>query len=300
MSGVDEGRRGALYGAGAYALWGLFPLFWPLLAPAGALEVLSHRVLWSLVVVAVLLRVTGRWSQVRAIPRDRVRLGRLSLAAVLVACNWGTYIYGVTSDRVVETSLGYFVNPLVTVLLGVLVLGEKLRPVQWAALGGAGLAVVVLTVEARHPPWLALVLAVSFGGYGLLKKMAAVGAVEGLAVETVVLAPVAAVYLAVLGPAGTALSYGAGHLALLALSGLVTAVPLLLFGAATQRVPLVTLGLMQYLTPTMQFLIGVLLLHEALGLGQLLGFTLLWAALAVFSVDLVVQTRRRMPVPELV
>ena len=283
-----------LYGAAAYALWGLFPLYWPLLEPSGALEVLSHRVLWSLVVVVALVAGLRRGAHLRAALGDRVRVLRLALAAVLVAVNWGTYIYGVTSERVVETSLGYFVNPLVTVLLGVFVLGEKLRPVQWGALGLAGLAVVLLSVEGGHPPYLALVLAFSFGGYGLLKKTAGVGTIEGLAVETAVLAPVAGVYLLLLGVQGTSTfgSAGLGHGALLALAGPVTAVPLLLFGAAAQRVSMTTLGLLQYLAPTIQFLLGVLLLGEPMGLAKLLGFALVWAALAIFTYDLVAAARR--------
>ena len=307
MGAVEETRKGTLYGAGAYALWGLFPLYWPLLEPSGALEVLSHRVLWSLVVVAVLLRVMRRGGELRTALRDRRQVLRLAVAAVAVAINWGTYIYGVTSGQVVETSLGYFVNPLVTVLLGVFVLGERLRRVQWAALGVAGLAVVVLSVEGGRPPYLALVLAFSFGVYGLLKKTARVAPVEGLAIETAVLAPVAAVYLAVLGatggstftPSGAGIGTGSGaaHAVLLALAGVVTAVPLLLFGAAAQRVPLVTLGLLQYLAPTIQFLIGVLLVHEPLGLPKLLGFALVWTALAVFTWDLVAE-RRRVARPE--
>jgi chloramphenicol-sensitive protein RarD len=197
--------------------------------------VLAHRILWSLVVVVALLAVTRRFGRLRAIASDRGRLARLALAAVVVAVNWGTYIYGVSSGQVVETSLGYFVNPIVTVLLGVLVLGERLRRAQWIALGAAGVAVLVLTVENGRPPWIALALAFSFGAYGLLKKTAGVGAVEGLAVETAVLLPVAAVYVAFLGAtgAGTFGSEGPGHAVLLALSGLVTAVPLLAFGAVT-------------------------------------------------------------------
>ena len=300
---MDEARRGIGFGAAAYALWGLFPLYWPLLEPSGALEVLSHRVLWSLVVVALLVAGLRRGAHLREALRDRGRVLRLAAAAVLVAVNWGTYIYGVTSGRVVETSLGYFVNPLVTVLLGVFVLGERLRPVQWGALGLAGLAVVVLSVEGGHPPYLALVLAFSFGGYGLLKKTAGVGAIEGLTIETMVLAPVAVAYLLLLGLHGDATfgSAGAGHGVLLALAGPVTAVPLLMFGAAAQRVSLTTLGLLQYLAPTIQFLIGVLVLHEPLGLAKLLGFALVWAALAVFTYDLVVASRRSShPVEELV
>ena len=161
-------RRGALYAASAYLLWGLFPLYWPLLEPSTSLEVLAHRILWSLVVVALLLAVTRRTAQLRAVVRDRGRLLRLAAAAAFVAVNWFTYIYGVTSGQVVETSLGYFVNPIVTVLLGVVVLGERLRPAQWSALGLAFVAVLVLTVENGSPPWIALVLAFSFGAYGLI------------------------------------------------------------------------------------------------------------------------------------
>ena len=278
-------RRGTLYGAGAYLLWGLFPLYWPLLAPSAPLEVLAHRILWSLVVVVMLLAVTRRVEQVRAAVRDRRRFAQIALAAVVVAINWGTYIYGVTNDRVVETSLGYFVNPIVTVLLGVVVLGERLRPAQWTALGAAFVAVVVLTVENGSPPWIALVLAFSFGTYGLLKKTAGVGAVEGLAVETGVLLPVAAVYVLVIG-GGTFATEGAGHAALLALSGVVTAIPLLLFGAAASRIPLSTLGVLQYLAPTMQFLLGITLFDESLPAVKLLGFVLVWCAVALFTIDL--------------
>jgi chloramphenicol-sensitive protein RarD len=298
---VTSTRRGTLYGAGAYVLWGLFPLYWPLLEPAGALEVLAHRIVWSLAVVAVLLTALHRTPQLLAVVRDRQKLWRLSLAAVVVAINWGTYIWGVTHDRVVETSLGYFVNPIVTVLLGVLVLGERLRRLQWAAMGLALLAVVVLSVQGGRPPWLALVLAFSFGSYGLLKKTADVGAVEGLGVETLVLLVPAGAYVAWLGATGgsTFGSHGPGHAGLLALSGVVTAVPLLLFGAAATRVPLTTLGVLQYLAPTLQFLIGVLLYGEPMPLAELLGFVLVWVALALFTSDTLRRRRQlRLAVPQ--
>jgi len=292
---VTPSRQGTIYGASAYLLWGLFPLYWPLLEPSTALEVLAHRVVWSLVVVVVLLGITRRLSYVRAAVRDRRRLAQIAVAAVVVAVNWGTYIYGVTNDRVLETSLGYFVNPIVTVLLGVLVLGERLRPAQWAALGLAFLAVVVLTVENGSPPWIALILAFSFGTYGLLKKTAGVGAVEGLAIETGVLLPVAAAYVAFLGVtgAGTFGAEGPAHMALLAGAGLVTAVPLLLFGAAASRVPLTTLGMLQYFAPTVQFLLGVTLFDEPLPPAKLFGFVLVWAALVLFTSDVVRHHRRR-------
>ena len=295
LAAVTSTRRGTLYGAAAYLMWGLFPLYWPLLRPAGSLEVLAHRIVWSLVVVLALLALTRRLPAVRAAVADRRRLAMLTLAAVVIAVNWVTFIWGVTHDRVVEVSLGYFVNPIVTVLLGVVVLGERLRPAQWVALGAAGVAVVVLTVENGRPPWLALVLAFSFATYGLLKKTAGVGAVEGLVVETAVLLPVAAGYLALLGVsgAGTFGTEGPGHAVLLALSGLVTAVPLLAFGAAASRVTLTTLGLLQYLAPTIQFVLGVTLFGEPLPLAKLVGFLLVWSGLALFTADLVRSSRAR-------
>ena len=295
-------RRGTLYGAGAYLLWGLFPLYWPLLAPSTAVEVLAHRVLWSLAVVAVLLAVLRRTGSAVAALRDPHKAWRLVLAAVVIAVNWGTYIYGVSSDQVVETSLGYFVNPIVTVLLGVLVLRETLRPGQWAALGLAAAAVVVLTVENGRPPWIALVLAFSFGAYGLLRKTARVGAVEGLGIETLVLLVPAGAYVAWLGATGASTfgTEGAGHAGLLALSGVITAIPLLLFGAAASRVPLTTLGILQYLAPTLQFLIGVLLYDEPMPAVKLVGFALVWVALALFTSEAYRNSRRqlRLAVPQ--
>jgi chloramphenicol-sensitive protein RarD len=293
---VVESRKGVLYGAGAYFLWGLFPLYWPLLEPAGPGEVLAHRVLWSLVVVAALLVAARRLTEVRAVLGDRTRMVRLSAASVLIGINWFTYIYGVTHDHVVETSLGYFINPIVTVLLGVVVLKERLRPTQWVAIGAATVAVLVLSVQNGSPPWIALVLAFSFGGYGLLKKTAAVGAVEGLAVETAVMAPVAAAYLLILTTRGDLVfgTEGVGHALLLVGAGVVTAIPLLLFGAAASRVPLSTLGLLQYLAPTLQFLIGVALYDEPLPLLRLVGFALVWAGLAIFTADLVRHHRRQL------
>ncbi|MFP5219509.1 MAG: EamA family transporter RarD [Actinomycetes bacterium] len=295
-------RRGTLYGAGAYLLWGLFPLYWPLLRPSSAVEVLAHRILWSLAVVALLLAVLRRTGAAVAALRDPHKAWRLVLAAVVIAVNWGTYIYGVSSDQVVETSLGYFVNPIVTVLMGVLVLRETLRPGQWVALGLAAAAVVVLTVENGSPPWIALVLAFSFGTYGLLKKTARVGAVEGLGVETFVLLVPAAAYVAWLGATGgsTFGEEGAGHAALIALSGVITAIPLLLFGAAASRVPLTTLGILQYLAPTLQFLIGVLLYDEPMPTVKLVGFVLVWIALALFTSEAYRHSRRqlRLAVPQ--
>ena len=278
-------RRGFLYGVAAYLLWGLFPLYWPLLKPAGALEILSHRVVWSLLTMALVLVLSRRTAQLRAIFASPRTLRLLSLAAVVIAMNWGTYIYGVNHHKVVETSLGYFINPLVTVLMGVLILGERLRVWQWVALCIAGLAVVGLAVEYGRPPWIALILAFSFGTYGLAKKQAGVEAVESLSFETLVLAPLAAGYLVWAGVTGHQhfLGHGVGHGVLLALTGVVTAIPLLCFGAAAIRVPMTTLGLLQYLAPVIQFVLGVTFLDETMTPMRWVGFALVWAALVIFT-----------------
>ena len=285
---------GVTAGIAAYVLWGLLPLYWPLLEPAGPLEILAHRIVWSLIVVLALMAVLKGLSWIAAL--DRRQAGLLALASVLVAVNWGMYIYGVNSERVVETSLGYFINPLVTVALGVLVLKERLEPAQRAAVLIALAAVVVLTVDYGRPPWIALTLAFSWALYGLVKKRADVDALESLSVETAVLTLPALVFIAVLGFGGesTVATEGAGHLALLVGSGVMTAVPLLFFGAAAVRIPLVTLGLLQYIAPVMQFLIGVLVYGEDMPLSRLAGFALVWLALVVFATD--AARRSRAPV----
>jgi chloramphenicol-sensitive protein RarD len=278
---------GVVSGITAYALWGLFPLYFPLLEPAGGLEIVAHRVLWSLVFIALLLTVVRRWTMVRAAFTDRRTLLILSGAAVLIAANWLVFVYGVNSGHVVETSLGYFINPLVSVLLGVVVFSERLRPLQWTAVGIAAVAVGVLTVDYGRPPWIALALAASFGLYGVMKKLVRVEAAPGLFVETAIVALPAVVAIAVLqsNGEGTATSGGAGHFLLLVSSGVATAIPLLLFAAATRRIPLSTVGLLQYLTPLMQLAIGVFVRHEPMPPARLAGFVIVWVALAVFTAD---------------
>jgi len=281
-------------GFAAYLAWGLFPLYFPLLEPAGAIEILAHRVLWSLALVGLVLLIRNR--SLRTLPRGGRPLRLLVAAAVLIAINWGVYIWGVNSHHVVETSLGYFVNPLVSVAFGVVALGERLRPGQWAGVGLAAVGVVVLTVDAGRVPWIALVLATSFGTYGLVKKVVGVPAVEGLVVETAVLTPVALGYVVIGGLFGatTFTTHGADHSLLLVTAGVITAIPLLAFAGAAARVPLSRLGLMQYLTPTMQFLIGVLVRHEPLPPGRLAGFVIVWIALALFTVDTAANHRRQL------
>lgn len=285
---------GLAFGVGAYLCWGFFPLYWPLLDPAGALEVLAHRIVWSLVFVLVCIAATRRWGRFAAIARDRRMMVFLALASVAIALNWGGFIYGVTTGHVIETSLGYFINPLVTVLLGVVVLKETLTSAQWAAVGIGTLAVVVLTVDYGRPPWIALLVACSFAAYGFLKKRAALGAFEGLGMETLILAPVALAFLLALQLRGelTFGHHGLDNAALLVGTGVVTAIPLLMFGAAATRLSLTTIGLLQYLGPLLQFVLGLLVFGEAMSPARWAGFVLVWTALVIFTVDAVVRRRR--------
>ena len=289
---MPEHRKGLLAGVGAYFLWGLFPLYWPLLEPAKPVEILAHRIVWSFVFLAVVLAATIGFRWVRTLGRRRALL--LALAAVLITVNWGTFIHGVNSDQVVEVSLGYFINPLVTVALGVTVLRERLSRPQQVAVLIAAAAVVLLALDYGRPPWIALTLAFSFGLYGLIKKHVGVDGTQSLAVETAVLVVPALAYLAWLEADGSATfaTEGAGHIALLAFGGVATAVPLMLFGAAAIRIPLSTVGLLQYIAPSIQFLIGVGLNHEAMPLSRLAGFALVWVALATFTADAVRKARR--------
>jgi chloramphenicol-sensitive protein RarD len=290
---------GLIYGVAAYALWGLFPLFWPLLEPANPLEILACRIVFSCVVVAVILAVRREFQGVRSM--DRSTLLRLCAAGVAIAANWGVYIWGVNNGHVIETSLGYFINPLVTIGLGVVILHERLRAVQWMAVALGAIAVTVLSVDYGRPPWIALALACSFGTYGFIKKGVRASPPEGLLIEGAVLTVPALVVLAALALAGSATWVGhdatPAHLALLFSAGPITALPLLLFAGAATRLPLSTMGLLQYLTPVMQFAIGVLVLHESTSFALLCGFALVWIALAILAVDGV---RHRNQVPHAV
>jgi chloramphenicol-sensitive protein RarD len=292
---VGDERRGLVMAGAAFTIWGLFPLYWPLFEPAGAEEILAHRVLWSLVAMAVLLLATRRLSALRAIWASR-RLRLLMIAAgLLIGVNWLTYIWGVNNGYVVETSLGYYINPLVTVMLGVLVLGERLRRMQWAALAIGLVAVVVLSVGLGRAPYIALILAVTFGSYGLTKKRAGVGPTEGVTFEALVLAPLALVYLVTATAVGSAESWSQGpwHVVLLSTMGVVTALPLLLFAGATNRISLTSVGLIQYVTPTLQFTLGVTVFAEDMPMARWAGFVLVWVALAVLTADSLAAARRR-------
>ncbi|WP_053633927.1 MULTISPECIES: EamA family transporter RarD [unclassified Streptomyces] len=294
MKAENEQRAGLLYGFGAYGMWGLVPLFWPLLMPAGAVEILAHRMTWSLAVVGLALLAVRRWGWIRELMRQPRKLGLTALAASVISVNWGLYIWSVNNGHVVESSLGYFINPLVSIAMGVLVLGERLRRAQWVAVGISFIAVLVLAIGYGRPPWISLVLACSFATYGLIKKKLNMGGLESLAAETAMLFLPALGYLLWLGAQGrsTFASQGVGHALLLAATGLVTAVPLVFFGAAAIRVPLSTLGLLQYMAPVFQFGLGVLYFHEAMPPERWAGFSLVWAALALLTWDALRTARR--------
>ncbi|MEU6192929.1 EamA family transporter RarD [Streptomyces sp. NPDC047061] len=289
MADISKGERrtGLVNGFAAYGMWGLVPLFWPLLKPAGSVEILAHRMVWSLVFVAVALVFVRRWAWAGELLRQPRRLALVTVAAAVITVNWGVYIWSVNAGHVVEASLGYFINPLVTIAMGVLLLKERLRPVQWAAVGVGLAAVVVLTVGYGQPPWISLVLAFSFATYGLVKKKVNLGGIESLAAETAIqFLPALGYLLWLAGHGGSSfVDDGAGHAALLASTGIVTAVPLVCFGAAAIRVPLSTLGLLQYLAPVFQFLLGILYFHEAMPAERWAGFALVWLALALLTWD---------------
>jgi len=278
----------------AYTAWGLFPLYFKQLVGVHALEVVAHRTVWSLVFVAVVLTLLRRWAWLGPVLRSPRLLASCALSALLLSVNWLTYVWAVQSGHVVDASLGYFINPLVNVALGFLLLRERLRAGQWAAVVLAAAGVLWLTVSAGQLPWIALILALSFGFYGLMRKTARLGALEGLALETVLLAPVAAAALIVWSWQGSSslVAGSATQVGWLLLAGPMTAVPLLLFAAGARRITMTLLGLLQYIAPTLQFALGVWLYQEPLSTSRLAGFAFIWAALAVYSLEGLWRSRR--------
>lgn len=281
-------RVGVTLAIGAYVIWGFFPAYFLLLRPASALEIVAWRVVLSLAFCVILLTVTRGWPRLLALLHSPRILFTLAAAGVFILINWLVYIFAVLNNQVVEAALGYFTNPIVTVLLGVFVLRERLRPLQWVSVGISVIAVIVLAVGYGSFPWIALVLAFSFGLYGLIKKGVGgkVDAVSGLTIETLAIAPLATVGLIVIG-ATSGLAIGATPLQTIAIAlvGIVTAIPLLLFAGAARRIPLTYIGLTQYLTPILQFLFGILIAHEAMPPERWIGFGLVWLALAVLTID---------------
>lgn len=288
-------NRGVLYGIAAYAIWGLLPIYWKLLADVPALEILSQRIVWLLVILVALLLVRQQWAWLSKVRERRVIFNSV-VAALLLAINWFVYIWGVNAGYILETSLGYFINPLVNVVLGVVFLSERIRPTQWLAVAIAAAGVLYLTVSYGALPWIALALAFSFGLYGLTKKRAQLDSLDGLTMEATLLLPMALGYLLWLAANGQGAFGHADMTTMLLLvgAGAVTAVPLLCFGAAAQRIPLSLLGFLQYLAPSLQFFIGVYIYHESFTQARLIGFSIIWLALFVFSLESVIDYRRRL------
>ncbi|GLY53797.1 EamA family transporter RarD [Lentzea sp. NBRC 102530] len=292
---VHTQGRGVTYGALAYVLWGLFPAYWPLLVPAQPVEVLAHRIVWSFVTLAIVVALLRRWRPLLELSGRGWLI--VTAAAVLITVNWGTYIYAVNSHHVVEAALGYFINPLVSVALGMIFLKERLRITQVAAIGVAVIAVIVLTIDYGRLPVISLILACSFGTYGLLKKKVPLDAISSLTAENAVIAPIALVYLFTLGSANTFTTEGTGHVLLLLSTGVVTVIPLLLFGAGARLIPLSTMGMLQYIAPILQFAWGVFVVHEPMPASRWIGFGLVWLALAFFTVDALRNRRKQVLAP---
>lgn len=290
-------RAGLINGFSAYLLWGVMPLLFAAAAPTGALELVSHRVIWSLVFCAILLVFTGGFLRTWQILRSPRLFGLLLLASVLIAINWTTFIYGVETNQLVEISLGYYLNPLISIGLGVIFLGEKLRPLQWTAVGFGLLAVIIVGIGLGRVPYLAFTVALSFGLYGLVKNKVGsrVGALEGMAVESLVLAVPSAIYLIALGSLElqTFTGFGGWHVFVIIITGPATAIPLILFSAAARRIPLSWVGMLQYLTPTIQFTLGVTVLGEMMSTTRWIGFFVIWIAVILLCTDMIRHSRRR-------
>lgn len=298
----ESSAAGLAYGVTCYAIWGFFPLYVQQLKFASAPEIVAHRVLWSLFVCLILLVATRRVREFLAVLRSPRQLGTLALAAIFIGCNWLTYVYATNSDQVLQAALGYFINPLLSILLGVFVLRERLRPAQWLAVGIGALAIAVIALGQRQAPWLALAMAASFALYGLAKNFAGrhVAPIPSLATETLVLTPLAFATLGWLAAHGQThfIGHGASKTLWLMSTGLATAIPLILFGAATRRLPLSTVGMLQYLAPVLLFIIAVFAQHEPMSILRWCGFALIWVALIIVIVDALRSRRRRDVTPE--
>ena len=289
---MSKNKLGLLFGVSAYSLWGAFPLYWPLLEPANPLEIVSHRAVWTLVFCFIVLAATKALkSTLVTLKRPTVAV-KLFLSSLLISINWLVYIWATNNEHVVEASLGYYINPLIIIGFGVIFLKEKMRPLQWAAVSIATIGVLVLTFDYGRLPWIALALAFSWGSYGLIKKQLGLGALEGLAIETFISSFFYLAYLIYIGNQGTGqFGHGWGLTALLISAGAVTAIPLLLFNGSTNRLPFTTIGLLQYITPTLQFSIGVWVLNEDMPTARWIGFLIIWAALVTLAIDLIRSSR---------
>ncbi len=280
-------NKGIWYGIGAYAVWGILPVFWKFLQHVPALQIVSHRIVWSCVLLCAALVLSGQWWKFRLAIRQPRVLGIYLGAAALIGVNWFVYVWAVNAGFIVETSLGYFINPLVSVALGVLFLRERLRPWQWLPIGLATIGVLYLTFIYGALPWIALTLAFAFGFYGLLKKVAPLGSFFGLTLETAILSPLVLIYLLAMEWTGEGAFLHTGLLTAVLIigTGVVTSVPMLLFASAARRIPLSLVGILQYIAPTLQFLIGVFVYDEPFDIERLLGFSIIWVALLIFGIE---------------
>ena len=289
---MSKNKLGLLFGVSAYSLWGAFPLYWPLLEPANPLEIVSHRAVWTLVFCFFVLAATKALKSTLATLKRPKVAAKLFATSVLISINWLVYIWATNNGHVVEASLGYYINPLIIIGFGVLLLKEKMRPLQWVAVSIASIGVLVLTIDYGRLPWIALTLAVSWGSYGLIKKQLGLGALEGLAIETFISAFFYLAYLIYIGNQGTGQFGNSWGLTILLMSaGAVTAIPLLLFNGSTNRLPFTTIGLLQYITPTLQFSVGVWIRHEDMPTARWAGFLIIWIALTTLALDLVKSSR---------
>jgi len=289
---LSKNKLGLLFGISAYSLWGAFPLYWPLLEPANPLEIVSHRAVWTLVFCFIVLATTKALKSTLATLKHPKITARLFLTSILISINWLVYIWATNNGHVVEASLGYYINPLIIIGFGVILLKEKMRPLQWVAVTIASIGVLVLTIDYGRLPWIALALAISWGSYGLIKKQLGLGALEGLAIETLISAFFYLGYLVYIGNQGTGqFGHSWGLTVLLMSAGAVTAIPLLLFNGSTNRLPFTTIGLLQYITPTLQFSVGVWIRHEDMPTARWIGFLIIWVALTTLAFDLVKSSR---------
>jgi len=292
-------NKGILYGLGAYVMWGLFPIYWKWLQDVPALQVIGHRIIWSFIMLTIVMLVARQWTKFRSTLTPRV-LGIYSVASLLLSANWLIYVWGVNAGHIVETSLGYFINPLLSVLLGMIFLGERLRPAQWFPLGLATSGVIYLTLTYGSLPWIALSLAFTFGFYGLVKKTAPLGSLYGLTLETGLVFLPALGYLLFAENTGQG-AFGHSNLVSVLLmvgAGAVTTIPLLMFASAARRIPLTMIGILQYIAPTLQFLLGVLIYKEPFTTSKLIGFSMVWIALIVFWMEGLVAHRAQQTVVE--
>ncbi len=292
-------NKGIWFAVGAYIIWGLFPIYWKQLSSVPALQLLGHRIVWSFLFLIAAVFISKQFNTFRVEAANKRVLGVYTIAALLIGVNWLTYVWAVNAGYIVETSLGYYINPLLSVLLGVIFLRERLRPLQWLPVGLAALGVAYLTLVYGRPPWIALALAFTFGLYGLVKKIAPLGSLHGLTLETGILFIPALLFLTYLGITGKGAFLGGSPKTdtLLVGAGIVTAVPLLFFASAARRIPLVMIGLMQFIAPTIQFMIGVFIYDEPFSQNQLIGFSIVWLALIVFWIEGYMANRKSIPAP---